>query len=89
LEEIIERSDLIGGHVRADDFLAGMGLPGVGRIAGRQAGRQHCACVRSCTASNSGVDKLDIRIFLVEDLDHGVQSIRLAWSDPPREDLNL
>ena len=88
-EQIIQWLDLAGSHVCGNGFLSGMGLPGIGCIIGSQAGGENGFGVRTSAAGDGCIDEFDVRIFLVEDFDHGGQAVRFTWADPPGEYFNF
>ena len=85
----VERLELVGCHVRADQFPTGVALPAIRRVASLQAGSQHGAGVRAGAASHGCIDKFHIRVFRFEDLNHGLQAGCFAAACPPGKDLDF
>jgi hypothetical protein len=86
--EIIQRFDFISSYVGTNRFLTGMGLPGIRRIVGGQAGSKHSLGIRASATGYGCIGNGVLRVLRIEELDHGGQAIGFAGSYPPGKDLN-
>src|SRR6266536_6340581 len=87
LEQGVEALKLAGVGIVAEDFLAGVRLPGGGRLVGGQTSGKHCSGGRSASSGDRRVVEGEVRILLVEHFHQGVQRLSFPPSGPPAEDL--
>src|SRR5439155_8923886 len=71
----------------ADELLPGVDLEAVRRLATLHARREHGLGVAARATGHRGVDDLHAWIFLLVDLEHLGEAVRLTAGGPPAEDL--